>query len=148
MKKMREMATNFHSTTLHPEDELTVHDWAIDLDTGLWVRWSAVKEDEATHMGCGRIGGASSWLFPTSEMLSFGLLVNLITGRARPHSMQKRADTRKELRRQELLQHHASGVCILGTHSSGKTLLMNALLGGLEAGGSTVVGRTNCHVAR
>jgi len=124
-----------------PEDDLTVHDWAIDLDTGLWVRWASVREDEASHVGCGTLGGVSSWLLPTPEMLSFGLLVNLITGRARPHSMQKNADSRRELRRQELWQHRASGVCIHGTHSCGKTLLMNALLQGLENTGAAVVSR-------
>ena len=33
------------------DDDLPLHDWAIDLDTGLWMRWGSVKEDEAGHMG-------------------------------------------------------------------------------------------------
>ena len=129
------------------EDELPIHDWAIDLDTGLWMRWGSVKEDEASHMGCGTLGGVSSWLLPTPEMLSFGLLVNLITGRARPHGLQRNADTDRELRRQELMQYHPSGVCLLGQPSCGKTLLMNSLLQGLEATGTCVVGRWNAHAS-
>ena len=93
--------------------------------------------------GCGSLGGVSSWLLPTSEFLSFGFLVNVITGRARPHSLQPNADTKAELRRQESMQHHPVGVCLLGQASSGKTLLMNSLLFGLERQGTCVVGRLN-----
>lgn len=38
-------------TPVSPGDDLALHDWAIDLDTGLWVRWGSVKEDEAKHLG-------------------------------------------------------------------------------------------------
>ena len=38
-------------TPVSPDEDLTLHDWAIDLDTGLWVRWATVKEDEAKHLG-------------------------------------------------------------------------------------------------
>ena len=38
-------------TPVSSDEDLTLHDWAIDLDTGLWVRWGTVKEDEAKHLG-------------------------------------------------------------------------------------------------
>ena len=125
------------------ESEEPLHDWAIDLDTGLWVRWNAIKEDEAHHMGCGNIGG--DWLLPTPELLSTGFIFNLVTGRARPHSLQPVADSRREHRRHELTDYNQHGLCILGRPSGGKTLLMHTLLSQREQKGSCVVGRVNWH---
>ena len=96
--------------------------------------------------GCGTLGCVSTWLLPTPEFLSMGFLVTILTARACPSSLLQ-TDLQVQLRRQgEASPHHAVGVYVLGLASTGKTLLMNALLCGFEETGSCVVGRWNGHV--
>jgi hypothetical protein len=57
------------------EDNVPLHEWAIDLDSGLWVRWGSVKADETSHMGCGTFDCIEEFVLPTPEMLSLAFLV-------------------------------------------------------------------------
>ena len=78
-----------------------------------------------------------------------GFLVTILTARARPSSllqMDPQAHARRPGSAHHHHHHHAMGVYVLGQASTGKTLLINALIGGLEETGSCVVGRWNGHI--
>ena len=94
-------------------------------------------------MGC-----VSTWLLPTPEFFSLGFLITILTARARPRSFDPQAHSRRQdsAHHHHHHHHHAVGVYVLGQASTGKTLLMNALLCGLEDTGSCVVGRWNGHM--
>jgi len=73
-----------------------------------------------------------------------------MTGHARPYGLHTTHGSKSEFRHKSFLHGDPSGVCILGQPSSGKTLLMNTLLAGLETckqENGAVVGRFIAHAS-